>query len=737
MEPLHFHRIKLQEFGSTGSGIFKNLPQNIIRLDLLVRECIQNSLDAADADAVKSEKYPNGYVKVCFKTGTFEAEKFNCLLSGIENKLSNRFSGTQSYIAIRDYYTAGLSGASALKDSPLDEKGYPIYSNYLKLVRDIRKNQENSNAGGSHGVGKTIYSKIGAGVVIYYSRFKNADLSTYTSRIAVCLIEDHNDPNCLLDAGLQQWAAGIANWGKKDPDDENNFLPIEDEREIKEFLNIFGIKSYEGKETGTSVVIPFIDKDALLRETRDEEDGAPYWTQTLEAYIAATVQRWYAPRLNNKSFPERPCLCASIEFGNEYGETESREITNDLKLFKIINLLHKATSAKFKGNKEELEQYQALGIEADTLVCLRGSRNTKLYFDSSQPIGVLAHIVCDEEKFMDDCGNLISPYSMINNSRSASGNKPIVMYTRKPGMIVRYQDQDFMGDVTCPEKKYIIALFMPNSDLVLTDRCDRCMQEKNENLRKVLCKKCKDNICKELNLEEYLRSTEASDHAGWSDINGGRIVTRIKEETSKKLNEKYSQEQKVSQPRMNSELASAIGAIWLPAEDFGTGATKPGDGGGTGGGSRKTKSGLYLKAKRFEEGKLVLTYECICLTQTAAINAFVALESGKDITPAIWAKDEGSEFPLKIMHIKAGSLYLKNGKKFEYCDKKTAELQISEISNSDYQLSLNFKQAPVPKTLCYKTEVELTVEVMDQKYQASINLLQLEEGNSGKDVTNG
>lgn len=154
-------KIEIAEPGrmtQTGSSLLKLIQNNNMpALDLLVRESIQNSLDA--------RKENSRYVEVDYLTGKFNSEKLSQELEGITSSLRKRFPEKQyDFIAVRDFNTVGLTGEMDYKKVK-DNK----YGNLLKLIYEICKPQETEGAGGSWGIGKTVYFRIGIGLVIYYS----------------------------------------------------------------------------------------------------------------------------------------------------------------------------------------------------------------------------------------------------------------------------------------------------------------------------------------------------------------------------------------------------------------------------------------------------------------------------------------------------------------------------------------------------------------------------------------
>ena len=182
----------------------------------------------------------------------------------------------------------------------------------MKLVYEICKPQSNEGAGGSWGLGKTIYFRLGIGLVIYYSRiYQNGK---YQSRLAACLVENENKPGALIPYGSGV-KRGIAWWGKKDGLMSNDTVPLDNEAEIEKILHIFEIKPYAKKETGTTIIIPYINETELLNEvyaTNEPAENKPYWANSVAEYLKIALQRWYAPRLLNTSYPYGAYLSATL-----------------------------------------------------------------------------------------------------------------------------------------------------------------------------------------------------------------------------------------------------------------------------------------------------------------------------------------------------------------------------------------------------------------------------------------
>ena len=252
-------KIEIAEPGrmtQTGSSLKKLIQNNNMpKLDLLVRESIQNSLDA--------RKGNSKYVEVDFVTGTFFREQLSNELEGITESLNERYpQGEYDYLAIRDSNTVGLTGEMDYKKVK-DNK----YGNLLKLIYEICKPQDTEGAGGSWGIGKTVYFTIGIGLVVYYSRIVNEE-GEFESRLAASYVEDETSELAMIPIYKDQAPRGIAWWGKQV--DENTTQPITDTNYINEFLAIFDIEPYSDEQTGTTIIIPFTDYQGLLSSNRRE-----------------------------------------------------------------------------------------------------------------------------------------------------------------------------------------------------------------------------------------------------------------------------------------------------------------------------------------------------------------------------------------------------------------------------------------------------------------------------------
>ena len=235
--------LKLNYGVSYGSVTLSSLQNDAVpEIDLLVREAIQNSSDAAIG--LEGPSY-----RVGFQTGTFAPIAFNAYLTDIEDHLNARYPlSTAEYIEIRDTCTSGLTGEIRKSEIKKDDHG-----NFFKLIYDTGKKQTQVTAGGNHGLGKSVYYRVGIGIVIFYSRIQKE--YGFESRLIITLVEDENKKNpdgtdATILNHIEPSSAGKAWWGLREGED---LLPLTDEEFIIPLLEVFGLAPFKGTETGTSV----------------------------------------------------------------------------------------------------------------------------------------------------------------------------------------------------------------------------------------------------------------------------------------------------------------------------------------------------------------------------------------------------------------------------------------------------------------------------------------------------
>lgn len=596
---------KMERMAQTGSSLLRLIQNSHTpALDLLVREAIQNSLDAS--------ANPSQPVDFDITINRFWNESMARHFDGIENKLLDRYSDIESAIVLRDSNTVGLTGPIH-QDEVVDNE----FGNLLKLVYEISMPQEKKEAGGSWGLGKTVYFRIGIGLVVYYSRIKLAD-GSYQSRLAACLIEDESSDKAIIPP-LGKNKRGIAWWGQLHKGESTK--PITDEEFISSFLADFNIEPYEEDKTGTTVIIPYINKDELLIEPErlDAENNkpVPYWYAEIEKYLNLAIQRWYAPRIDNPGYKHGSYLRPSI---NRMSITKQKMEP----MFRIVRGLY-----NYAETDEKDEIIDSKNLRSEEVVVYRDME--------SNIAGKVAYIKVNSEALqMLPPYNKWSPYEYIDEHSysETETNVAIISYVRKPGMIINYEvDSKWtQGIEETGEEEYIIGIFVPASN----------------------------NIVKlsNISLDEYLRQGEKADHSSWQDTNyldkRYTIVERIQKRTAQTIKKAFNKKEEKVEGTRSGALSAKLASSLLPPVGFGK-AANPRPKGSTGNNSTDVKRGSFnILSSRISGDKIVLTTEITPRKHHSkiTIETLVASEGNRKIRGDIWEKDIGTRFPVEIFNVK-------------------------------------------------------------------------------------
>lgn len=609
------------EMSQTGESLIRLIQNNNTPiLDLFIRESLQNSLDAV--------KLKEKSITVNYRTGSFDSRKLTSELEDITEAMNRKYSNTiYDYVAIQDHNTVGLTGNEDFdKIYHQRQKG-----NYYKLVFDISKAQDAEGAGGSWGLGKTIYFRIGIGLVIYYSRIELPN-HTYQDRLIANFVEDETLKDCVIPK-TKKASRGIAWWGE--PADDDRVRAVHDREYIKNFLSIFGIQAYSGTDTGTTIIIPYIDKSKLLKNNRtvyeynNREMYAP-WTENFEEYLNIAVQRWYLPRLNNSLFPKRAFLRCSIN------DTKI-DIMHMEPLFKIMRELYMSTKSGIPN----------IGYCDDNSIQIyvKDINSTKI---EGRLAGRVAFCkVTKDDLQMTPPNNKWDPYVYANLVRQGDDmNTPIIAITRGPGMIVSYNNVGPWAHriPETQEDEFIIGVFSVNSDAKIKNA--------------------------DMTLEEYLRKSEKADHSSWEDFSirndfSPGIINLIQKNVVKKISEQFKASQTITTQTINTALGMKLAKILLPPKGFGNMPTAERKGS-----VKKTSAVKKKKTKKsalkIDSSNSVFSHNTITFktefemkksVKTSSYFLFLRAEKGH-ITPSEWMKSFEGEYPFAFKSIHIESLVI-------------------------------------------------------------------------------
>ena len=598
--------IKLLKKGwmeQSGSSLLKMMQNfDMPNIDLVIRESLQNSLDAA----LRNNNENVVKVKIC--VNDFNEVKLSNELESVGERLSSiKMTNGYKALVISDYNTIGLTGNLNGIFNKEDKNQH-----LGKLVFQVMKPQDIEGAGGSWGIGKTVYYRIGLGLVFYYSRVK-LDNGEYQDRLAGALVEDENKKDGLLfDFGNNN--LGAAFFGESHDDEFMSFRAISNTNRIKDFLSIFGLDTYSNNETGTTIIIPYIEEDKLLLNNINDTAQKSWWHNSITDYLKVSILRWYFPRCSLK-YPYGPKLIAEV----------NGDIVFPDKYTHIFSLMQQLYDAAFSDEypnwitKKEITRQKQL---------------------DNKVIGWFMYgaLKMNDVSFGSTLNQIDNYFGLVNESDQF--NRPIIGYCRKPGMVMSYRQ---INSVSIGKDSLIIGLFVLNS--------------KNSISNPI-----------RLNLDEYLRRSEKSDHLYWTDyeISSGMGKIGIVGQTNAQIDNiimtSYGEKQIVSgQGESNTILSHMMGRKYLPSEFFGTSLTRNKKTSTISNKSGKKKTGINQQTKKKNNNSAVLTslefddYGGLILEYYFAINSQINKAilfsqintTNKPCDHNKW-EDSGQKYPISI-----------------------------------------------------------------------------------------
>lgn len=218
------------------------------RTDALVRETIQNSLDAADENA-------EGPVRVHFSLSepaqVVRAKDAERLLKGLiphldelGNDLVNLSSGTpdMSFLAIEDFGTRGLCGDVSWNQVQTPDDGQPY--DFYWFWRNVGRSGKTGSARGRWGLGKTVFPATSRINSVFGLTVRSTDEKRLLMGQAITRMHEV--------AGTRYVPEGFF----CDPERSDDLqMPFEDGHDLNEFEALFSLSRDE--RPGLSIVIPY------------------------------------------------------------------------------------------------------------------------------------------------------------------------------------------------------------------------------------------------------------------------------------------------------------------------------------------------------------------------------------------------------------------------------------------------------------------------------------------------
>lgn len=635
--------LRNEYMGISGSSLLRVIQNNDMPiLDLLTREAIQNSLDAK-LDNSES-------VDVDINISKFDENKLANSIEPFGSKLLEKYKNQKldTFISFSDTNTTGLTGPKNMSEVTNNN-----YGKFINLIFNIGKAQTIENAGGSWGYGKTVYYRAGIGLVIFYSRIKIND--NYESRMVISLVEDEENTIIPSYNNERRPKTGIMWFGRKN-NEFDQLNPVTNEEDIKQILEIFQLKAFDGDRTGTKVIIPFIDEKKLLNDTNKDNNALP-WNDSVDKYIKVAVQRWYAPRLMNPFFKYNPYL--KLKINNKYFNPEE----DFLPLFKKIQELYNAGIGSIKNNSINVESIKLLST-----------------FLNELEAGKIAYVKMNRDELkMNQPYNEPSPYLQVFNTKynEKDDGYPIITFCRRPGMLLKYDvGESWSNSIKIEENNYIVGLFIANSNNSIK------VKEDSE----------------EKSFEKYLRECEKADHADWIDLSNYTIIKRVQNQIKSKINNCYEDIDYEENRSVDTRLSRTLTRRLLPPIGFGKRPSSFNEN------KRETNINKFLKKN--SKSNLYLIDESIIRNAldrtiskdfeiTFSLNdrnieyEFEIVSEDSNITGKKWEEDFGNkEFPVELIKIEL--LTCGEGEQIQYYINKKINKYINKYEDDNIILEKRY-----------------------------------------------
>ena len=392
-------------------------------------------------------------------------------------------------------------------------------------------------------------------------------------------------------------------------------------------MNIFNVETFGTSETGTSIIIPYIDKDKLMEGIFPENCGISddiismcSFKDDIVEYTKLAIQKWYAPKIFNKNlmkYSNQKWLAARV---NDAG------INNKVMrpLFKLVQELYTTALSANKYGKQEYNSELFRGIKSFPVP----SRKVQ-----GERAGFVSTVIVTNED-LASTGVIIPPQAYLRLFGAVTKNDPIIMYARAAGMVLDYKIEGrWTKGLIRPEgdNEMMISFFVPDCGLRLKDE---------KSLGKY----------RGMSLGNYLRKCEKSDHMEWTDPSSLTVVTNIASQTASKINECYKAKSSGDYDGTASRLSGKLGRKLLPTLSYGK--KKVGSGGSGGeGGSGGTFNNLecILKQSSIRNDSMTIEFELKFknVRKEAFIGVFVESEVGLMDANA-WGVGIGTSFPIDI-----------------------------------------------------------------------------------------
>ena len=278
---------------------------NGTRLEAVIRESLQNSLDATDGGnepvevriyfSDEAKQLPHDRLKPYFPDGAPGTERFTDSRNGLVSPQKVMGEACR-FLVIEDFHTTGLTGKIDERPNEEDLAHRNDWNYYNYFFRENGSTKLGAGTLGSWGAGKCVFQRASRLKCSFTYSVRNDQYQPQAFVVGKATLKYHTDDNHVTWAP-DGWFGEMVQ--QTDPLKMQK-LPITDSRFIDTFKTDFNIKR-EDNQPGTSIVIPYI-----TLSQGDENEGA-FNQQNL---VNAVLRNFLVAIVENK-------LKVTLQVGND------------------------------------------------------------------------------------------------------------------------------------------------------------------------------------------------------------------------------------------------------------------------------------------------------------------------------------------------------------------------------------------------------------------------------------
>jgi hypothetical protein len=327
--------------------------------EALVRECIQNSLDAKDpalSDPVHIRFYFSGDTEAAdLRLNSRDDSFFKNLYkhvvlakkNGIDKTRLPDLNGKTNFLLIEDFRTTGLNGD---KERNSDHDEGVSGQNFYWFWRNVGRSGKNQSERGKWGLGKTVFPASSM-VNTFFGLTKRSDREE-SLLMGLCVLKTHylnDDPN------TKRYPYGyFAEYIREN--DMYFATPLMDKTSLDSFINTFKLNNpifqlKREKENGLSVVIPFPRKEI-----------------TPDSVMQSVLKQYFHPILSGN-------LVVDVVY-----DEDDKNVSVNIDRQSVGELLTNINYLRHKKKAFELCKY-AIQMDENRYISLQKSRNIENHWD--------------------------------------------------------------------------------------------------------------------------------------------------------------------------------------------------------------------------------------------------------------------------------------------------------------------------------------------------------------------